>query len=240
MDIMPSLTQAPVGLDEEEMGEGPELEIVIENPEDVEIGVDGLVIDLMPDDLEGVEFDGNLAEIMDENELASIGSDIIALVDADIQSRKEWVDMYVDGLDVLGMKYERRTEPWDDACGVYSTVLTEAAIRFQSETIIETFPSSGPVKTKIVGAIDRVKEEAAARVREPVWRRCPGKTADQLGPRPCAVLWQFRSAEQGSRLAGSEAGQILRSSSSGARHVTCRGICTPSCRPTTLAGKYRP
>lgn len=166
MDIMPSLTQAPVGLDEEEVVEGPELEIIIENPEDVEIGVDGLTIDLMPDDLEGVEFDGNLAEIMDENELASIGSDIIALVDADIQSRKEWVDMYVDGLDVLGMKYERRTEPWEDACGVYSTVLTEAAIRFQSETIIETFPPSGPVKTKIVGAIDRMKEEAAARVRE--------------------------------------------------------------------------
>ena len=149
MDIMPSLTQAPVGLDEEEMVEGPELEIVIENPEDVEIGVDGLVIDLMPDDLEGVEFDGNLAEIMDENELASIGSDIIALVDADIQSRKEWVDMYVDGLDVLGMKYERRTEPWDDACGVYSTVLTEAAIRIGNIRVTMSHAPMGYSKGRV-------------------------------------------------------------------------------------------
>jgi hypothetical protein len=74
--------------------------------------------------------------------------------------------MYVKGLDVLGMKYEERTEPWNGACGVFSTILTEAAVRFQSETIIETFPASGPVKTEIIGAIDRLKTEAAARVQE--------------------------------------------------------------------------
>jgi hypothetical protein len=73
--------------------------------------------------------------------------------------------MYVKGLEVLGMKYEERTEPWEGACGVYSTVLTEAAIRFQSETIIETFPAQGPVKTEIIGAIDKLKEDAAERVR---------------------------------------------------------------------------
>jgi hypothetical protein len=88
------------------------------------------------------------------------------MVDADINSRKEWVDMYVKGLDVLGMKYEERTEPWLGACGVFSTVLTEAAVRFQSETIIETFPAAGPVKTEIIGAIDKLKEQAAERVRD--------------------------------------------------------------------------
>jgi hypothetical protein len=90
----------------------------------------------------------------------------MGLVDADIAARKDWVDMYVKGLEVLGMKYEERTEPWDGACGVFSTVLTEAAVRFQSETIIETFPAQGPVKTEIIGAIDRLKEEAADRVRD--------------------------------------------------------------------------
>jgi hypothetical protein len=112
-----------------------------------------------------VEFDANLAEHMDEGELQKIASDLMGLVDADIAARKDWVDMYVKGLEVLGMKYEERTEPWDGACGVFSTVLTEAAVRFQSETIIETFPAQGPVKTEIVGAIDRLKEEAAERVR---------------------------------------------------------------------------
>jgi hypothetical protein len=87
-------------------------------------------------------------------------------VDADISARKEWVEAYVKGLEVLGMKYDERTEPWSGACGVYSTVLTEAAIRFQAEMVTETFPAQGPVKTQIVGAIDKLKEEAAARVQE--------------------------------------------------------------------------
>jgi hypothetical protein len=103
---------------------------------------------------------------MDEKDLTSISSELIALVDADIASRKDWVDAYVKGLEVLGMKYDERTEPWSGACGVYSTVLTEAAIRFQAEMSTETFPAAGPVKTQIVGAIDKLKEEAAARVQE--------------------------------------------------------------------------
>jgi hypothetical protein len=169
-NMAPSLYQAPVGLEDEVegMGDMPAIEIEIENPDDVVIGVDGVEIDLMPDPEtpEDVPFDANLAEYMEENDLQSIASELLGLVDADIQSRKEWVDMYVDGLDVLGMKYEKRTEPWEDACGVYSTLLTEAAIRFQSESIVEMFPAQGPVKTKIVGAIDKLKEEAAERVRE--------------------------------------------------------------------------
>ena len=165
MSIEQSLSQAPLGLSNLELDETPAIEIEIENPEGVRIGLDGMEIDLMPEENEE-GFDDNLAEYLDEGELQSIASDLIEMVDADINSRKDWVDTYVKGLDVLGMKYEERTEPWLGACGVFSTVLTEAAVRFQSETIIETFPAQGPVKTEIVGAIDRLKEQAAERVRD--------------------------------------------------------------------------
>jgi hypothetical protein len=143
----------------------PMIEIEIEDPEGVRMDMDGVEIDLLAEE-EVEEFDANLAEEMDKGELAKVASDIIEMVDADISSRKEWVEMYVKGLDVLGMKYEERTEPWLGACGVFSTVLTEAAVRFQSETIIETFPAQGPVKTEIIGAIDKLKEQAAERVRD--------------------------------------------------------------------------
>jgi hypothetical protein len=146
--------------------EGPGIEIEIQDPEAVHIGIDGMNIDMMPDEGDGEDFDANLAEFMDEDELQKLGSELLELVDADINSRKDWVEAYVKGLDVLGMKYEERTEPWNGACGVFSTVLTEAAIRFQSESITETFPAAGPVKTEIVGAIDKLKEEAAERVRD--------------------------------------------------------------------------
>jgi hypothetical protein len=159
-----SLYAAPLGLDEtpEEV-----IEIEIEDPEGVKIGIDGLEIDLMPeDDMGDVAFDDNLAEHIDEGELGKIGSDIMGMIETDISGRKDWTEMYVKGLEVLGMKYEERTEPWNGACGVFSTILTEAAVRFQSETIIETFPAQGPVKTQIIGAIDRLKEEAAERVKD--------------------------------------------------------------------------
>jgi hypothetical protein len=160
-----SLYAAPQGL--EEFGEEGVLEIEIENPEGVKIGIDGLEIDLMPEEDSGAPaFDDNLAEFIDDSELGKIGSDIMALVEADIAGRKDWTEMYVKGLEVLGMKYEERTEPWTGACGVFSTLLTEAAVRFQSETIIETFPAQGPVKTQIIGAIDQLKEEAASRVKD--------------------------------------------------------------------------
>jgi hypothetical protein len=161
-NMFPSLSQAPMGLgamipEPQDIEEGPGIEILLEAEGDV-----------MPEETEteAEAFDANLAELMDESALQKVGSDIIELVDADINSRKDWVEAYVKGLDVLGMKYEERTEPWLGACGVYSTVLTEAAIRFQSETIIETFPAAGPVKTEIVGAIDKLKEEAAERVKD--------------------------------------------------------------------------
>jgi hypothetical protein len=164
--MFPSLSQAPLGLGAEEDApdDTPAIEIMIENPDDVMVGIDGVAIDLMPED-DGPAFDANLAEFMDEGELEKLGSDLVGEVESDIASRKDWVEMYVKGLEVLGMKYEERTEPWTGACGVFSTLLTEAAVRFQSETIIETFPAQGPVKTQIIGAIDKLKEDAAERVR---------------------------------------------------------------------------
>ena len=159
-----SINPAPMGLDSL-MEEAPALEIQIENPEGVQLNMDGVEIDLMPED-EEEGFDDNLAEYISPGDLQNLASDLIEMIDSDINSRKDWTEMYVKGLDVLGMKYEERTEPWLGACGVYSTVLTEAAVRFQSETIIETFPAQGPVKTEIIGAIDKLKEDAAERVRD--------------------------------------------------------------------------
>jgi len=155
-----------VPMDMEMMTEEPVIEIEIEDPESLKIGIDGVEIDLMPEDETEEDFNANLAESIDEKDLQSIAEEIVSLVDADINSRKDWVEMYVKGLEVLGMKYEERTEPWSGACGVFSPLLTEAAVRFQSEMITETFPAQGPVKTQIIGASDRAKEESAERVRD--------------------------------------------------------------------------
>lgn len=158
--------QALIPMDMEAMSEDPAIEIEIEDPEAVKIGIDGVEIDLMQEPETADDFDANIAEYMDEGELQSLAGDLISLVEADINSRKDWSDMFVKGLEVLGMKYEERTEPWSGACGVYSPLLTEAAIRFQSEMITETFPAQGPVKTQIIGESDKKKEEAAERVRD--------------------------------------------------------------------------
>jgi len=155
------------GMDDQSMVPEDAIEIEVEDPESMSISMGGIEIDLSPESKKASEkFDANLAEDMDEGELGKLASELMGLVDADIASRKDWTDAYVKGLEVLGMKYEERTEPWNGACGVFSTVLTEAAIRFQSETITETFPAAGPVKTEIIGAIDRLKEEAAERVKD--------------------------------------------------------------------------
>ena len=165
--MTPSLAPAPMGLEElaniaQDDTPAVEMEVEFELP----VGADGVVVELEAEAETAEEFGANLAEYMDDGELQKLASEMVELVEADVNSRKDWVEMYVKGLEVLGMKYEERTEPWEGACGVFSTVLTEAAIRFQSETIIETFPAQGPVKTEIIGAIDKLKEEAAERVRE--------------------------------------------------------------------------
>lgn len=162
MNIVPALNP----LNPEDMGIEPALEIEIENPEGVDIRMDGIEISLerMPETAE--DFDANIAEYMDEGSLQSLASELCALVDADINSRKDWVEMYVKGLEVLGMKYEERAEPWMGACGVFSPLLNEAAIRFQSEMITETFPAQGPVKTQIIGEETAQNKESAVRVRD--------------------------------------------------------------------------
>ena len=165
MAIDKALYAAPQGLDSLLAEESP-IEIEIVNPEGVSIGIDGVEIDLMPEDKTAEEsFDSNLAEFMDDSELQKIAGDIMELIEADINSRKDWVDTYVKGLDVLGLRYDEVTEPWDGACGVFSTLLTEAAIRFQSESIMETFPAAGPVKTNIIGQWNPEVEEAGKRVQ---------------------------------------------------------------------------
>jgi len=154
--------QAPIGIEEE----GSSLEIEIENPDAVTLSDGSIEITLQPETDVNDEFNANLAEDMGEGQLNELSGELIELVEADIMSRKEWADTFVKGLEVLGMKYEERTEPWNGACGVFSTILTEAAIRFQAESIMETFPAAGPVKTEIIGAIDKFKEDAAERVRD--------------------------------------------------------------------------
>ena len=161
MSIEKSLYQAPEGFADDPQA----VEIEIEDPESVSIATGGIEIELEPEPDYGGDFDSNLAEILDEGELEKIGSELVELVDADIASRKDWAETFVKGLEVLGLKYEERTEPWNGACGVYSTILTEAAIRFQAESIMETFPAAGPVKTEIIGAITKMKEEISERVR---------------------------------------------------------------------------
>ena len=156
----------------EDMGAEPVLEIEVENPDAMSIKADGVEINLEPEEETkgGEDFDANLAEYMDEGALQSLASELIALVDADINSRKDWTEIFVRGLEVLGVRYEERTEPWSGACGVFSPLLTEAAVRFQSEMITETFPAAGPVKTQIIGEETPENKEAAVRVRDEIGR----------------------------------------------------------------------
>jgi hypothetical protein len=158
------LYAAPLGL-EEDMA--PPLEIEIEDPEGVRIGMGDIEIELSPDDENTDEdFDANLADFMSDSALDALGGELVADFDKDINDRKDWIRTYVEGLKLLGLKYEERTEPWNGACGVFHPMLTESVVRFQSEGIMETFPAAGPVKTQILGKDTPIKEEASARVRE--------------------------------------------------------------------------
>jgi hypothetical protein len=160
-----ALYQAPTGLDAIAQEE-PDFEIEIEDPESVSIGMGGLEIEIEPDEAADDEFNINLAEVLPEDVLQEIAGDLISDYDDDVASRKDWMQTYVDGLELLGMKIEERSEPWEGACGVYHPLLSEALVKFQSETIMETFPAAGPVKTKIIGKETPTKKEAAERVRD--------------------------------------------------------------------------
>ena len=165
MAIDKALYQAPEGLDALGIGQ-PDLEIEIENPEGVGINIDGLEIDIEPEKETADDFDANLAEYIDERELVQIVGDLIGDYDNDVSSRKDWIQTYVDGLQLLGMKIEEKTEPWEGACGVYHPILSEALVKFQAETMMSTFPAAGPVKTQIIGKETPEKKESATRVQD--------------------------------------------------------------------------
>jgi hypothetical protein len=178
MAIEKGLYAAPKGIDDLLEGEmmdddllegglGEALEIEIVDPESITLSDGSMEITLIPDGNEAdlMGFDANLAEALDDSELQELAQDLVGLIDADVDSRKDWADTFVKGLDVLGFKYEERTNPWEGACGVYSTVLAEAAIRFQAETMSETFPAAGPVRVKVLGEETPEKAEAAERVK---------------------------------------------------------------------------
>jgi hypothetical protein len=166
-NIDKGLYQAPQGLEElmKQQAE-PAMEIEIEDPESVTIGMDGMEITLEPGKERSNDFNANLAEELDEGTLTELSGDLIGDVDADLNSRKDWLQTYVDGLELLGMKVEDRTEPWEGACNVYHPLMTEALVKFQAETMMETFPAMGPVKTQIIGKLTPEKEKAAERVQE--------------------------------------------------------------------------
>jgi hypothetical protein len=166
MAIDKALGQAPLGLNLEEMEDEPALEIEIEDPEAVRIGIDGKpILEIEEVEVED-DFNANLAEEMDEEELTELCNDLIGEFEEDTSSRKDWMQTYVDGLELLGMKIEDRTEPWPGACGVHHPLLSEALVKFQAETIMETFPAGGPVKTQIIGKETPEKKEAATRVKD--------------------------------------------------------------------------
>lgn len=148
-------------------GEG--VEVVIENPDSVGIFEEGegMVIDFDPQasEMMGIPHDANLAEVVSESDLASLASELVSQFESDRQSRADWEDSYIRGLDLLGLKFEDRSTPWEGACGVFHPMLSEAVVRFQAQTIQEIYPASGPVKTTIVGAIDDEKIKQAERVQ---------------------------------------------------------------------------
>jgi hypothetical protein len=166
MAIDKALYQAPMGIDAAADMEEP-IEIEIEDPESVTIGIGGLEVVLEPGE-EGDEedFNDNLAEYLTEGELTELAGDLIGDFDSDISSRKDWIQTYVDGLELLGLKIEERTEPWEGACGVYHPLLSEALVKFQAETMMSIFPAAGPVKTLIIGKETPEKKAASERVRD--------------------------------------------------------------------------
>jgi len=166
MDIDKALNQAPLGLSPEDMmGREPDIEIEIEDPEEVTIRTGDMEIEIDPDAEEDDGFNDNLAETLDEGQLTQLAGDLLGEFEEDLSSRKDWIQTYVDGLELLGMKVEDRTEPWPGACGVYHPLLSEALVKFQAETMMETFPAAGPVRTEIVGKETPEKRDAATRVQ---------------------------------------------------------------------------
>ena len=163
-NIDKALFQQPTGIAAAAEAEEP-IEIEIVDPESVTIGMGDLEIEITPGDDED-EFSANLADEMDEGDMSTMASELSSDIDNDRNSRKDWEKAYTEGLKLLGLQIEERTEPWNGASGVFHPMITEAVVRFQSETITETFPAKGPVRTKIVGKETPEKKAAAKRVEE--------------------------------------------------------------------------
>ena len=164
-NIDKALFQQPAGLEADAMDAAP-IEIEIVDPEEVTIGVDGMELTLSKDEFTGDDFDANLADEVPDSVLATLAEQLAGDIDNDRNSRKDWEKAYVNGLKLMGLQIEERTEPWNGASGVFHPMITEAVVRFQSETITETFPAQGPVRTKIIGKETADKKEAAARVQD--------------------------------------------------------------------------
>ena len=175
MAIEKGLYGMPEGIDGELMGEMGQPDAMIkmdivtseDTPIMIELEDGGVEINFGEENenIDAAPFDANLADYLEDSQLQEISSELCDAVEGDMAARRDWADSYVAGLDVLGMKYEERTEPWENSCGVYSNILAEAAIRFQAEAMSETFPAAGPVRTKILGEITQDKEDAALRVK---------------------------------------------------------------------------
>jgi hypothetical protein len=167
MAIDKALNPAPLGLTGiDALNDEPAIEIEIEDPESVTIGMGGMEIEIDPDAEDDDDFAKNLVDMLDEGQLTELAGELVEEYDEDISSRRDWVQTYVDGLELLGLKVEDRTEPWPGACGVYHPLLSEALVKFQAETMMETFPAQGPVKTQIIGKETKEKTEAAIRVKD--------------------------------------------------------------------------
>ena len=164
-NIDKSLSQAPKGIEELAQAQ-PDLSIEIENPDSVTLDDGSMEITIIPGKETNDAFNANLAEELDEGQLTQLSGDLVGEYDADINSRKDWLTTYVDGLELLGLKVEDRTEPWPGACNVYHPLMTEALVKFQAETMMETFPAAGPVKTVIIGKQTKEKADAAERVKD--------------------------------------------------------------------------
>ena len=191
MAMEKSIYQPPQGMDNEP--DQPDMEIEIVDPEAVKITADGVEVEITPGKESSDDFNANLAEYMDERDLATLVSELAADVKNDLNSRKDWESMMKDGIKLLGLKYEERTDPWSGACGVFHPMITEAVVRFQSETIMETFPAAGPAKTKIIGKQTIEKDASAKRVAEDLnWQLTENMT--EFRPEHERMLWSLPAA----------------------------------------------
>ena len=171
-------------------GADPAMEIDIMNPESVSVETPdgGVIIDFDPGaGMVSADHNANLADEIDDSDLRGIASELVSAYEADRDSRGDWEETYIKGLDLLGLKNEDRTQPWDGACGVFHPVLTEAVVRFQAQSIQEIFPASGPVKTAVVGAITSEKEQQAERVRDYLNYLLTEKMTEYRGDRKSVV-----------------------------------------------------